>query len=94
MTNLEAAIFRGEFFGLKILVLNCLSEIAAAKTDPATFLSQVEEQAVAGIAQATSADVRLHHLQQFRNAAAGIVAQAIEVVRETHSRSASPPRLQ
>ena len=94
MTNLEAAIFRGEFLGLKILVLNCLSQIAATKADPGAFLSELESQAVAGISQATSTDVRSHHLQQFRNAAAGIVAQAIEAVRETHSRAASPPRLQ
>ena len=94
MTNLEVAIFRGEFYGLKTLVINCLSEVAAAKADPAAYLDELQRQSVVGIAQATSKDIRAHHLENFRNAAAGIVAQAIEAVKTTHSRAEKPPTVQ
>lgn len=94
MTNVEAAELRGEIFGLKILLFNCLSSAAATRANPDDYLDEVEQHAVFGIAQAHHSAVQPGHTQRFRDAAAGIIAQAIEAVREAHLRGAQPPTRQ
>ncbi len=90
MTNAELAELRGEIFGCKIIMFNILSEIAGMKPDPQTYLATLEQAAIEGIAKApTPATVRPQHLRAFQNAAAGIVAQALEAVRAAH-RLATP----
>ena len=94
MTNAELAELRGELFGLKIVLFNCLSFIAGRFDDPIAYLDEVQRQSVYGIAQGSHDKVRPQHLQPFRAAAAGIVAQAIEATKEAHSRVAQPPTRQ
>jgi hypothetical protein len=94
MTNAELAELRGVLFGLKALLFNCLSFIAGRFDDPITYLDELEQQAIFGIAQGTHSGVRPQHLEIFRNAAAGIVAQAVEAIKATHLQSAQPPTRQ
>jgi hypothetical protein len=92
MTNAELAELRGELFG--VLLFNCLSFIAGRFDDPAAYLDEIQRQSGFGIAQATHGGVHPLHLQAFRNAAAGIIVQAVEAAREAHSRTARPPTRQ
>jgi hypothetical protein len=94
MTNAELAELRGEIFGVKMLLFNCLSFIAGRFDDPIAYLDEIQRQSVFGIAQADHSGIRPQHLQAFRNAAVGIVAQAVEAIKETHSRAAQPPTRQ
>lgn len=94
MTNAEAAELRGELFGLKVLLFNCLSFIAGRLDDPDAYLDELQRQSIYGIAQASHDKVRPQNLQLFRSAAAGIVAQAIEGTKEVYSRAARPPTRQ
>jgi hypothetical protein len=94
MTNAELAELRGEIFGLKVLLFNCLSFIAGQTSDPATHLAVIKEHAIAGIVEAKHSDVRPQHLPMFRNAAAGIVAQAIEAANSATLQGSPRPRLQ
>lgn len=94
MTNAELAELRGEIFGVKVLLFNCLSFIAGRFDDPMAHLAEIQQQAVVGIAQAIPAAIRPQHLQTFHHAAAGVVAQAIEEIRQAHSRVARPPTRQ
>jgi hypothetical protein len=94
MTNAELAELRGEIFGVKVLLFNCLSFIAGRFDDPTAYLEEIQQQSVFGIAQADHSGIRPQHLQLFRNAAAGIVAQAVGGIKEVHSRAAQPPTRQ
>lgn len=78
MTNAELAELRGEIFGCKILLFNCISFIAGLTDDPAAHLKTIQTAAIDGILRAPPTNIRPQHLEAFRNAAAGIVAQAIE----------------
>jgi hypothetical protein len=91
MTNAELAELRGEFFGLKAVLFNCLSFIAGRFDEPIAYLDEVQRQSVYGIAQGSHDKVRPQHLQLFRDAAAGIVVQAVEATKEAHLRTARPP---
>jgi hypothetical protein len=94
MTNAEAAELRGELFGVKVLLFNCLSFIAGQTDDPIAHLDEIQRQAIFGIAQAGHSGIRPNHLEPFRHAAAGIVAQAVEGAKEVHRRAAQPPTRQ
>jgi hypothetical protein len=94
MTNAELAELRGQIFGLKILLFNCIAFIAGQTDDPIAHLDEIQRQSVCGIAQATPAAIRQQHLQGFHHAAAGIVVQAVEAAKETHSRTVRPPTRQ
>jgi len=94
MANAELAELRGAIFGLKALVFNCLSSIAGRFDDPNAYLDELQQQAVLGIAQSSPTNIRPQHLETFRNAAVGVVLQAIGAVKETHARDARPPTRQ
>lgn len=94
MTNTELAELRGEIYGLKILLFNCISFIAGQADDPVAHLDQIQEHAVFGIAQAAPSNIRPAHLDGFRAAAAGIVVQAVEAAKEAVSRTEQPPTRQ
>jgi|HubBroStandDraft_6_1064221.scaffolds.fasta_scaffold1138795_1 hypothetical protein len=94
MTNAELAELRGEIFGLKVLLFNCISFIAGRFDDPLAYLDELQQQSIFGIAQAAPGTIRPQHLQAFRNSAAGIVAQAIDGTKEVHSRAERPPTRQ
>jgi len=94
MTNAELAELRGEIYGLKVLLFSCVSFIAGRFDEPLAYLDELQRQTVLGIAQGTHDKVRPQHLQLFREAAAGIVAQAIERTTAVHSRAAQPPTRQ
>jgi hypothetical protein len=94
MTNAELAELRGEIFGVKALLFNVLSFIAGRFDDPMAYLDEIQRQSVFGIAQAGHSGIRPQHLQIFRSAAAGIVAQAVEAAKEAHSRAAQQPTRQ
>jgi hypothetical protein len=91
MTNAELAELRGEIFGLKILLLNCMSFIAGCTDNPDSHLNAIQEQAIAGIAHATHDAVRPQTLRSFQGAAAGLVLQAVEAAKATPQQV--PPRL-
>jgi hypothetical protein len=76
VTNLELAKFRGEFLGLKILVMNCIQGMVERETDPDAFLSNLKEQALRAIGLADSLDVRRQHLVDFREAAERMIVEA------------------
>ncbi|MBV9203700.1 MAG: hypothetical protein JOY83_28965 [Alphaproteobacteria bacterium] len=84
MTNAEAAELRGEIFGLKVLLLNCLSFIAGLTDDPVRHLDIVLRESIDGIAKATHSGIRPAHLQIFRDAAAGIALQGVEAAKTAH----------
>jgi hypothetical protein len=90
MTNAEVAELRGELFGLKILLVNCLSFIAGSTDDPERHLNAIQDQAIAGIARATHEGVREKYLRTFQDAAAGIVVQLLEAAKATPLRP--PPQ--
>jgi hypothetical protein len=94
VTNAELAELRGEIYGLKVLLFNCLSFIAGRFDNPTEYLDELQKQAIWGIAQAPNDQVRQQHVERFRHAAAGIVAQAVEAAKEAHSRAARPPTRQ
>jgi hypothetical protein len=81
MTNAEAAELRGEIFGLKIILNNCLAFIAALTDNPEHHLDEIQNEAIAGIAKATNQSVRPQHIQTFRAAAAGLVLQSVEAAK-------------
>ena len=78
VTNEELAKFRGEFLGLKILVLSCVWELAQRQADPEAFLNDVRERAAREIANADPIDVRRAHLDVFREAAEKMVVRAVD----------------
>jgi hypothetical protein len=92
VTNAELAELRGEVFGLKTLLFNCISFIAGQFDDPNSYLDELQTQTVAGIAQGTHDKIRPQNLQIFRASAAGIVVQAIEGTKEVHARVLQPPQ--
>jgi hypothetical protein len=94
MTNAELAELRGEIFGLKVLLFNVLSAITANSPDPSATIEAVKTQSIAGILAARPSVIRFQHLETFQNAAAGIVAQAVEALAATYSRLPPPARLQ
>jgi hypothetical protein len=53
MTNAELAELRGELFGLKILLFNCMSFYCWRTDIPERHLNTIQEQAIAGITHAT-----------------------------------------
>jgi len=78
MTNAEFAELRGEIYGLKILLGNCLGFIAAITDDADAHLQTLQDESIAGIATSTNDKVKAAHLQTFRAAAAGVVLQLVE----------------
>jgi hypothetical protein len=78
VTNAELAELRGEIYGCKILLANCVAFIAGLTDDPSAHLETLQQAVFEGIATATNEHVRPQHLNQFRAAAAGIVLQAVE----------------
>ncbi len=94
MTNTELAELRGEIFGLKVLLFNVLAAITANSPDPSATIEALKTQSLAGILAARPSVIRPQHLETFQNAAAGIVAQAVEALAATYSRLQSPDRLQ
>jgi hypothetical protein len=78
MTNAELAELRGEIFGLKIMLINCIGFIAAITDDANAHLEAIQNEAIAGIAEATNDQIKPSHLQSFRGAAAGLVLQIVE----------------
>jgi hypothetical protein len=94
MTNAELADLRGEIFGLKVLLFNVLSAITANSLDPVATIEAIKTQSLVGILDARPSSIRPQHLEVFQNAAAGIVAQAVEALAATYSRSQPPARPQ
>lgn len=90
MTNRELAELRGEIFGVKILLMNCLTQIAGTAPDAEAHLDRIQKEAVDGIVKANPANIRSQNLRDFQNAAAGIVVQAIEAAKVPHV--PTPPR--
>jgi hypothetical protein len=94
MTNAEAAELRGEIYGLKALVANCLAFNAALTDNPAAHLQALQNETVAGIAAAENDAVRVVHLPAFRAAAAGLVLQLVEYAKAIHIQVPPRDRLQ
>lgn len=94
MTNDELAELRGEIFALKIMLFNALAEGVRHSGDPEAYVNAIEQHASAGIMNATPSNIRPAYLDTFRNAAAGILAQAVAALRETYSRAVRPPTRQ
>ena len=90
MTSAELVDLRGEIFGLKILLMSCLTQIAATAPDPVAGLDWMKKEALVGIARASPSNVQTKHLRAFQNAAAGIVTQAVEAAKVPHV--PTPPR--
>jgi hypothetical protein len=94
VTNEELAELRGEIFGVKILLMACLTQVAGTAPDPVAHLDATQKEAVDGILRATPSNIRPQHLRVFQNAAAGIVVQAIEAAKVPHTPTPPPGRLQ
>jgi hypothetical protein len=84
MTNAELAELRGEIFGCKILLFNCISFIAGQTENPAAHLKTIQTAALEGIVAAKPSTIRPQHLETFHAAAAGIVVQAVESATAAH----------
>ena len=84
MTNAELAELRGEIFGVKILLMSCLTQVAGTAPDPVAHLVETQNQAVEGILRSSPSNIRPQHLRIFQDAAAGIVVQAIEAAKVPH----------
>jgi hypothetical protein len=84
MTQGELAELRGEIFGCKILLFNCISFIAGCTDDPQAHLTTLKNAALEGIVKANPASVRPQNLRKFQDAAVGIVVQAIEGATTAH----------
>jgi hypothetical protein len=93
-TAKDVARIEGEIFGLKTLVANCLSFIAGVTDDPAKHLTTIQQNALAGIAEATNSDVKPQYLRHFQNAAAGVVAQLVDAAKTGIDPKAPRPKLQ
>jgi len=83
MTHADIAELRGEIFGLKIALINCLGLIATLTDDPTAHLDAILNQAVEGIAKATNDQIKPAHIQTFRAAAAGIMLQLVDGAKVT-----------
>jgi hypothetical protein len=94
MTNEELASLRGEIFGLKILLMNCVSELAGRTGDPQVFLASLRKQAAQGILQTTPDNVKPAHMQTFRDSAAGIVVQVVSAADAVLTPTPPPNQLQ
>jgi hypothetical protein len=94
MTNAELADLRGELFGVKILLISCLTQVAGTAPNPLAHLDAVGQEALAGIMKAAPSNIRQQHLRAFQNAAAGIVSQAIEAAKVPHEPTPRRDRLQ
>jgi hypothetical protein len=81
MTGAEEAELRGEIFGLKILLLNIIGDVARHASDPIAYLDRLQKQSGEGIARTTVGNVKPAHMRAFQNAAAGIVVQAVEATK-------------
>jgi hypothetical protein len=90
MTNAELADLRGALFGVKILLVSCLTQVAGTAPDPLAHLDAVGRVALKWIMNAAPSNVRPQYLRAFQNAAAGIVSQAIEAAKVPHE--PTPPR--
>jgi hypothetical protein len=90
MTNAEMADLRGELFGVKILLISCLTQVAGTAPDPLAHLEAAGRAALEGIMKAAPSNIRPQYLRAFQNAAAGIVSQAIEAAKVPHE--PTPPR--
>jgi hypothetical protein len=75
VTNQQLAVFRGEFLGLKILVLSCVKEMAERQGNPSAFLGGLRTRALHEIAHTNLFDVRRQHLIDFCEAAVGVIDQ-------------------
>ena len=94
MTNEELSELRGEIFGVKILLMSCLTQVAGTAPDPIAHLDATQKEAIEGIARAKPSNIRPQHLRAFQNAAAGIVAQAIEAAKVPHTPIPPPEKRQ
>ncbi len=92
MTRSELAELRGEIFGCKILLFNCIGFIAGLTDDPGAHLATIETAALEGIVAATTSNIRRPDLDRFHAAAAGIVVQAIEAAKAAHQLSSPQGR--
>jgi hypothetical protein len=94
MTNTDIAELRGEIFGLKIMLVNCIGFIAAITDDPNAHLDAIQNESIEGIAMATNDKVKDAYLQTFRAAAAGLVLQVVEGAKVASVQVSKPHWLQ
>jgi hypothetical protein len=94
MTNADLAELRGEIFGVKILLMSCLTQVAGTAPEPLAHLAETQKQALEGILKASPSNIRPQHLRAFQNAAAGIVVQAIEAAKVPHEQVPPPGQRQ
>ena len=94
MTNAETAELRGELYGLKVLLVNCVGFIAAITDDPGAHLSAIQDAAIEGIASSNHDKVKAVHLRTFQAAAAGIVLQVVEAAKSASAQVSKPHWLQ
>ena len=94
MTNAEVAELRGQIFGLKIMLINCIGFIAAITDDPDVHLDAIQTQTIVGIGTATNDQVKPAHIQAFRAAAAGLVLQVVEGAKVASARAPRPHWMQ
>jgi hypothetical protein len=90
MTAAELAELRGELFGLKVLLMNNLTQTAHSMPNPVAYLDDLAEQSYRGVAEARPTNISANHLRKFQDAAAGIIVQAVEAAKVPHV--PTPPR--
>ena len=75
MTNQELARFRGEFIGLKLLLIHCISELARHHEEPLAFVRRLQDRSVSDVDGARPSDVRRLHVRDFIEGAEAIIKQ-------------------
>lgn len=81
MSQQDMAQFRGELFGLRILVIHCLSSMAANVDDPLAMLQRLGETVLESLEREPCDGVPPRHIAAFRGTAATVIAQCIEVAQ-------------
>jgi hypothetical protein len=84
---MEAAKLMGELYGLKILTIVALGNIAKAHPNPVEFLTAIRDEAVRGIATAESHGLPSDEHNEYRAAATSVVSTAIDALKQTLSRA-------
>jgi hypothetical protein len=92
MTNRELARFRGEFIGLKLLLIHCISEVASRHQEPLAFLKGLRDRSVGDVAGARPSDVRRLHVQDFVEGAEAIINQVTATAQAEQVSGASRHR--
>ena len=85
VTPQEYAKLMGELYGLKILAIVALGNVAKSHPNPGNFLTSIHNEALRGIATAEYQGLGPDQQIEYRTAAASVLGEAIDALKMTLS---------